>query len=98
MTTSIFWKCKLVHSLIILNNLNILGVESLPNQIVDQVVEAFKVNCLEDNIHLNAIGRVGFFYLMREIKKYLYKKTTQPVEGKPSTDLKEFLTWRFLPM
>lgn len=99
MTSGIFWKCKLLHALIILNNVNyLLRVQpSLVYGLASLIVDGFKVNCVVDNIHLNSIGRVGLFYLMREAKTTLYRKSTRPTAPLTSTDLETFLTWRFLP-
>lgn len=61
------------------------------------IVEAFKMNCLSDHINLNSIGRVGLFYLMREAKRFIFKKSTRETSHLNQTNLETFLTWRFLP-
>ncbi|CAD8186301.1 unnamed protein product [Paramecium octaurelia] len=63
-----FWKCKIIHSLSLLNNINII------KQVPEFCIKAYQDLCINDHVTLNQLGRAGLFYFLRLAKQMIYKK------------------------
>ncbi|CAK85751.1 unnamed protein product (macronuclear) [Paramecium tetraurelia] len=86
-----FWKCKIIHSLSLLNNINII------RYVPENCINAYRDLCINDHVTLNQLGRAGLFYFLRLAKQMIYKKQqVSSQQYEQHLPFNKFIQYRYL--